>query len=293
MAWVKSLVQQRLAGTARGTSGRKILEEKWRDPTDHERDLARDVVHACKIVKWCEDACGWSPDGWQADYLKDRRRYKIANVTRQGGKSEVVLHDAAHTAVFKPASTILIVAPSERQSKDDLRRLVQILRRANVFMLEEAKTHVTLGNRSRILALPGSEKTIRGFASVDKLIVDEASRVSPDLYIAVRPMLAVSNGSMSLVSTPNGCQGVFYEVWEGGGDEWGKWEIKATECSRITEEFLDAERQAMSASMFEQEYMCAFTDLENAVFSNEVIQRSFDNNVKASVTDLPRPRRAV
>jgi hypothetical protein len=47
-------------------------------------------------------------------------------------------------------------------------------------------------NGSRIVGLPGSEGTIRGFSAVSLLLVDEASRVPDELYLAVRPMLAVS-----------------------------------------------------------------------------------------------------
>jgi hypothetical protein len=43
-------------------------------------------------------------------------------------------------------------------------------------------------NGSRIIGLPGSEETIRGFSAVSLLLVDEASRVPDDLYMAVRLM---------------------------------------------------------------------------------------------------------
>ncbi len=62
---------------------------------------------------------------------------------------------------------------------------------------------------SRIVGLPGNEETIRGFSAVSLLLVDEASRVPDDLYLALRPMLAVSGGAMWLMSTPCGKQGFF------------------------------------------------------------------------------------
>jgi hypothetical protein len=42
-------------------------------------------------------------------------------------------------------------------------------------------------NQSRIVGLPGNETTTRGFSAVSLLLVDEASRVSDDLYKAIRP----------------------------------------------------------------------------------------------------------
>jgi len=49
-------------------------------------------------------------------------------------------------------------------------------------------------------------------------LVDEASRVADELYFAVRPILAVSGGSLMVLTTPYGKRGVFYEEWTGGAD---------------------------------------------------------------------------
>ena len=75
-------------------------------------------------------------------------------------------------------------------------------------------------NGSRIVGLPGNEATVRGFSAVALMLVDEASRVSDDLYRAIRPMLAVSDGTLWLMSTPFGKRGFFYEAWANGGDTW-------------------------------------------------------------------------
>ena len=79
-----------------------------------------------------------------------------------------------------------------------------------------------LPNGSRIVGLPGTEGTVRGFSSVSLMVIDEAARVPDDVYKALRPMLAVKNGDLWLLSTPAGKQGFFYENWEHGGAEWEK-----------------------------------------------------------------------
>ena len=56
-------------------------------------------------------------------------------------------------------------------------------------------------------ALLGTEKTIRGFSGAVLLIVDEAARVDDALYYALKPMLAVSGGSLLMLSTPYGLRG--------------------------------------------------------------------------------------
>jgi hypothetical protein len=45
--------------------------------------------------------------------------------------------------------------------------------------------HETL---QRVISLSGNEKTVRGLASVDLIIIDEAARVDDELLAATRPM---------------------------------------------------------------------------------------------------------
>ena len=74
-------------------------------------------------------------------------------------------------------------------------------------------------NGSRVLSLPGTERTVRGFSEVSLLVIDEAARVDDGLYYAVRPMLAVSGGRLVALSTPYGKRGWFHD--EGLGNSTG------------------------------------------------------------------------
>jgi hypothetical protein len=58
----------------------------------------------------------------------------------------------------------------------------------------ESVLKAEMENGSRILALPGTEKTIRGYAKADLVVIDEAARVENELLAAVRPMMATSEG---------------------------------------------------------------------------------------------------
>ncbi|MGP8205931.1 MAG: terminase large subunit domain-containing protein, partial [Acidimicrobiales bacterium] len=103
-------------------------------------------------------------------------------------------------------------------------------------------------NGSRIIGIPGREATLRGYSAVSLLIIDEASRVEDAVYKALRPMLAVGDGDLWLLSTPFGKRGFFYENWTAGGEEWVRVQVAATECARISKDFL-AESSATSRSM--------------------------------------------
>jgi hypothetical protein len=137
-----------------------------------------------------------------------------------------------------------------------------------------------LPNRSRIVGVPGNESTVRGFSAVSLLLVDEAARVEDELYLAARPMLAVSNGTLWLMSTPFGKRGFFYETWVAGGPEWERVRVPADECPRIGRGFLEEERRTMGERWYRQEYQCEFVDPVGGVFVPEVVERAITPEVK-------------
>jgi hypothetical protein len=135
-----------------------------------------------------------------------------------------------------------------------------------------------LPNQSRIVGLPGNEATTRGFSSVSLLLVDEASRVSDEMYRAMRPVLAVGGGDIWLMSTPFGKRGFFYETWVNGGPEWVRVSVPATECSRIRPEYLEQERRVQGDLWFRQGYLCEFVQNETSVFRDEDVQACLDES---------------
>src|SRR5215208_6988819 len=187
---------------------------------------------------------------------------------------------ALHKALIAPGSLILILAPAERQAKELFSKVAEAYRALGHIVPAESyrKMGAELANGSRIEALPGTEKTIRGFSGVDLLLVDEASRVTDELYYAVRPMLAVSGGRLMMLSTPYGKCGVFFEEWTGGG-AWERYEVPASQCPRISEEFLEEERRTLPRRIYRQEYECSFEDTEDAVFAYEDVQAAISSEV--------------
>ncbi len=137
-----------------------------------------------------------------------------------------------------------------------------------------------LPNGSRIIGLPENPEKIRGFSAVSLLVIDEAAQVEEAMYKALRPMLAVSDGDLWLMSTPYGKRGFFYDRWAHGGPEWLRIGVKATECPRIGAAFLEEERREMGAAWFQQEYMGEFVDNGSAVFGRDVVEAAIDDDVE-------------
>src|SRR5262249_6155110 len=135
-----------------------------------------------------------------------------------------------------------------------------------------------LANGSRIIALPESEKTIRGYSGAALLVVDEAARVSDGLYFSVRPMLSVSKGRLLALSTPFGKRGFFYEAWD-GTEKWERIKATADQCPRISSEFLAEERRVLGDRWYRQEYDCSFEDVIDTVFAEADIRAAMSSEV--------------
>ena len=241
--------------------------------------LAEDLQLALDRISFAR-ALGLEPDPWQEDLLHSTSDRVLLNCCRQSGKSTMTGIVALHRALYHPGSLILCLAPALRQSQELFGKVLTFYRDLErpVSPQAERKLSLELENGSRIVTLPGSDKTIRGFSGASLLIVDEASRVADELYFAVRPMLAVSGGALMMLSTPYGKRGVFYEEWT-SGHGWERYEVKAEECPRIPKVFLEEERDALPSWVYRQEYECSFEETEDQVFTTEMVERAVTSEV--------------
>ncbi|MGI9069132.1 MAG: terminase large subunit domain-containing protein [Pyrinomonadaceae bacterium] len=227
-------------------------------------------------------ACGIVPDDWQRDLLNSTERQVILNCSRQSGKTTIAALIALHRALYVPNSLVLVLSPSQRQSQESYRKI-----RDNYNSLigvpevtQESSLKLELANNSRVQVLPGKEATVRGFSGVSLLVVDEAARVEDGLYQSIRPMLAVSQGRIILLSTPFGSRGFFWQEWVEGGGDWKRVRITADMCPRIAPEWLAKERERIGDWWFSQEYNCTFVDSLEACFSSADIEAAFTNEVQ-------------
>lgn len=234
----------------------------------------QDLIKALDPVIFAKEDLGIDPDEWQRQALGYHKQL-ILLCSRQAGKSTVASIKALHKAIYKPKSLSLLISPSLRQSGELFKTVKGMFKTIDKRpeLIEDNKLSLTMQNGSRIVSLPNSEETIRGFAGVDLLILDEASRIPDEVYRAVRPFLAVSGGELMLLSTPYGQRGFYYETWANGLDTWKRIKITAEDCPRISPEFLQEERQALGQLYFEQEYLCKFLEDIGGFFRLE----DFDN----------------
>ena len=242
--------------------------------------LARDLSLALDEVAFAR-ACGIDPDPWQQKLLSEASGRALLLCARQTGKSTVTALKGLHKALYRAPALVLLLSPAQRQSAELFRKVVGFwrgLEGAPEAVLESV-LRLELTNGSRVVALPATEATIRGYSAADMIVIDEAARCPDSLIAAARPMLATTGGDLIALSTPAGKRGWFYEQWH-TGKGWTRYSVTADQCPRISPEFLEDERRELGELMFKQEYQCEFFDSETAVFPTELIDRAFSDEVE-------------
>jgi cytochrome c-type biogenesis protein CcmE len=225
---------------------------------------------------------GIEPDGWQRSVLTSQHPRKILCCGRQTGKSTVAAILAIHKALTQAGSTVLVVAPGERQAKLLFSKAAALYKQAGYPLPahSERRTGLELSNGSVIEALPAVERTTRGY-SVDLLVVDEAAGVADMDYHGILPALIATQGEQVLLSTPRGKRGFFFELWH-SADDWMRVMVRSDEVSRIRTEDLEVFRRTMPEQFFRQEFYCEWLDTEGGLFSYDDIEAAL-----AAGNDVP------
>jgi hypothetical protein len=224
---------------------------------------------------------GLVPDDWQRRVLRSTSRRMLLNCARPSGKSTTTAVLALHQALFVPGSLTLMVSPGLRQSSELFKKALSFYRRLNRPVPAECETRLQLelSNDSRIISLPGSTDTTRGYTA-DLVLADEASRIADEMLASIRPMLATTNGRLIAMSTPFGMRGWWWQAWAEGGEAWERFEVPATDCPRISPAFLEDERAALGPLFFASEYECKFVDVDDQCFSSADIYAALDDDLE-------------
>lgn len=237
------------------------------------------LAYSLDPVLFAEHVLGFKPFPGQEEILRSEAKRIVLNCSRQYGKTTLAAIKALWYALYNPESLILIVARAERQSQELLRKTRGMgLLVEDVSYTNESKTHVELNNGSRVISLPQSSSGIRGFSDPDIVIVDEASRVEDETFVALKPML-MGGGTMIQLSTPHGKRGFYHRCWT-KDTTWEKHQVNVYDNPRATPEFIEAEKGSMSDYHFREEYCCEFLDLQGQIIGSDYIEKAFDSSVQ-------------
>lgn len=218
------------------------------------------------------------PDDWQVDFLTARDPFVCALCSRQTGKSTAtacLAYDAISRGMF-----VLILAPSERQSRELLRK-VMLFRTADRHapaLIRSTLTEIEVMGGGRVVCVPASSETLRGFSAADMIILEEAAFASDDAINAILPSRA-DHGRIVAITTPGGSRsGFFHSVWTGGSVR--RIIARSTEIPRLASK-VAFDRQHMPDIRFRVEHLLEWLGSGTQFISRDVIVAAFDNEVEA------------
>jgi hypothetical protein len=83
------------------------------------------------------------------------------------------------TVIFDAPALCLIVSPSLRQSGEAFRSFMQLYRKLDAApaVTAESALRCEIANGSRVVSLPGTERTVRGYVGAKLIVCDEAARI--------------------------------------------------------------------------------------------------------------------
>lgn len=230
--------------------------------------------------------CPWnSLDTWQKEYIETPAEQDcFLLTTRQSGKTTAMSIKAVEKCLkeFRKGDAILIASLTEKQGYLMLAKALAYATSKYPESIKKGKDKPTMhkimfANGTAILCYAAGEtgEGLRGF-TIKKLLIDEASRMNEEFFIAVLPMLSVTKGSMDVGSTPfgkmhkDGTEKFFYKCSK--DEHFKKWYVSWRECPRHTEEFINREKERMSKFHFDQEYEAKFSDNDLRLFSDELVK---------------------
>ena len=257
----------------------------------------------------------FDPFPWQEAILNSKCRRIIINAARQSGKSTITSTDPCWIAKYRDKSLSIVLAPTESQSQDDMRKIQQFIRRDPYYpKYDPASTHVNVRENESLISVVPATQSARGKSQPAVVILDEASQIEDLIYTeVVTPMFTANDGRLILLSTPYGKKGFFFDIFNNPrpNDPWERYEVrspwqpiqtpngldlipymdgneKAYQEERakhgirawFSPRHYDYEEQLeklfdMGIRKYQQEYCCEFVETETSVFSYDEVSRMF------------------
>lgn len=227
----------------------------------------------------------WQPHAGQLEFLLNPSKFKVLACGRRWGKTDACVVQILH-ALHRPFPTKhLVLAPTADQAALVFERAVQLLDAFREQRLSPQESpdpkvkrspfpHLRFG-RHVVMARSGHvPRSLRGNEATH-IVVDEAAYLPESLITEVAmPMLATTDGYLTLISTPHGKNHFWRFFGMGQRGENGIWSRQAptSESPYVSDSFLHVQRQLLSERAFAVEYEADFRDSVGQVFKTDSVQ---------------------
>ena len=237
--------------------------------------------------------------------LNSDAKYLILCCNRQWGKTTTMAAKALYAALQTPKLKIAVIARSKEQAGILIENATEfaIALGHRTRRVPGKQQSLQLPNMSKIVAVPHTQHTSLG-RTADILIVDEAAKVTDDVYYAVSPFVSRTHGKIWLLSTPTRQSGFFYNYWHDTESGWHRIFSNVLDCPDIDPAYL-AMQQRSNPIRYSQDFLCQFTQPANRLCSREaataILRKPGDDRLSGAgtidfvrgATQLPAPKKYI
>lgn len=216
----------------------------------------------------------------------------IINIFRQYGKSFVCRYLTLEW-MQTPDTVVGYITQTSRLANDIYKKFITMFPEELVKSKNGKDYVIELVNDSKLIFFSVEQThTIRGF-TLDYLIFDEVSHsreYTPDgehiYYNIVAPLLDAKGKKEIFISTPNGKQGFFYDLYQraiSGQRGYAYYKVSVYDDETKTPEWIEEKKAGYPELAWKQEYECEFLDGGLSYFKHYLerfIVKQFDWNSK-------------
>ncbi|MFB6245431.1 MAG: terminase large subunit domain-containing protein [Candidatus Nanohaloarchaea archaeon] len=197
---------------------------------------------------------------------------------RQVGKDFTISVLSLWQAITQVNYRQLIVSNSQRASDKLYERILGFVARSDQLsgsVQESNREKIVFKNKSEIYPLPSTGR-IRGFTEIDRIYCNEVAHDFGDNVVdnVLEPMLATTDGHLTLMSTPLGTTGKLYEAYN--SVIFAKMQLPTRENQYISEEFLEERKAATSDMTYQAEYLAEFIDEQDTWIKSRDIDKAVE-----------------
>jgi hypothetical protein len=212
-------------------------------------------------------------------------RFNIILSSRQSGKTTTITIYALWIVCFQADKRITIVANKESTAKEIFSRIRMAFEELPVWMKPSVKSWrkdgFQLGNDSEIKVATSSSSGPRGSTS-NLLIIDEMAHcpneIMQELWKSAIPIISASKKSQIVViSTPNGTDNKFYELYKESQKQNTSWHLETVNWFDVPGRDEEWKKEALSLlnnnmDDFEQEYCNKFHEPGKTAIDPELLK---------------------
>ena len=233
----------------------------------------------------------FQPRGWQAEAIKQQKRFTVLAVHRRAGKTTLSVNELILKALTTENSLYAYIAPELKQAK--LIAWSTLKERCLQFKkVDDGTGHLTdlVEFRESELIVRfwnGSEIRLFGADNPDSLrgsklagaAIDEVAQMPKELWIEiVYPALMDSKGFALFIGTPKGAN-LFSDLFDKGLDpsfsEWVSLKFTCYQTDALSPTDIEEYRRSVPEEVFRREMMCDFSaSADNTLLSLEEITQA-------------------